>query len=99
MSDFKSKLPDLSEIGSMAGKLFKDVRESLSEIISDYKKKRATEKTTANESESTKEETVICSVKKTKTAEPSVVTDEKIEKTTTKKATPKKKPKKEEPKT
>lgn len=40
MSDFKSKLPDLSEIGSMASKLFKDVSKSVGEIITDYKEKR-----------------------------------------------------------
>ena len=39
MSDLKSKLPDMNEIGSMAGKLFKDVKSSVMEIIDDYKKK------------------------------------------------------------
>jgi hypothetical protein len=47
MSDFKSKLPDFKEVSSMAGKLFKDVKTSVAEIITDYKKKRA--ETTANE--------------------------------------------------
>lgn len=39
MSDFKSKLPDLKEITAMAGKLFKDVKTSVCEIIEDYKQK------------------------------------------------------------
>lgn len=37
MSDLKSKLPDLKELGNMASKLFKDVRNSVQEIINDYK--------------------------------------------------------------
>lgn len=37
MSDLKSKIPDLNEITSMAGKLFKDVKQSITEIIADYK--------------------------------------------------------------
>ena len=40
MSDMKSKLPDLGELGSMAGKLFKDVKSSVCEIIDAYKDKR-----------------------------------------------------------
>lgn len=40
MSDSKSKLPDLKELGSMAGKLFKDLKTSVSEIIEDYQKTR-----------------------------------------------------------
>lgn len=39
MSDLKSKLPDLEELSSIAGKLFKDVKKSVVEIIDDYKKK------------------------------------------------------------
>lgn len=38
MSDPKSKFPDLQEISSMAGKLFRDIKNSVSEIICDYKK-------------------------------------------------------------
>ena len=41
MSDFKSKLPDLEELGSMAGKLYNGIKNSVTEIISDYKEKRA----------------------------------------------------------
>lgn len=47
MSDFKSKLPDFKEVTSMAGKIFKDVKTSICEVIDDYKKKRATEATPA----------------------------------------------------
>ena len=39
MSDFKSKLPDLKEVTAIAGKLFKDLKTSVSEIMSDYKEK------------------------------------------------------------
>ena len=39
MSDLKSKLPDLNELGSMAGKLYNDIKTSVVEIIGDYKKK------------------------------------------------------------
>ncbi|AEW51146.1 TPA: hypothetical protein JBG74_09390 [Legionella pneumophila] len=53
MSDFKSKLPDLNELTSMTAKLFKGIKTSVSEIIQDYKQKRAQpvsteEKTTEN---------------------------------------------------
>lgn len=37
MSDLKSKMPDINEITSMATKLFKDVKKSITEIIADYK--------------------------------------------------------------
>ncbi|STX50863.1 Uncharacterised protein [Legionella busanensis] len=40
MSDFKSKLPSLQELTHMAGKLFKDVKNSISEIIGEYKQNR-----------------------------------------------------------
>lgn len=52
MSDFKSKLPDMKELGSMASKLFNGVKQSVTEIVEDYKKKRETgaqeEKSTTN---------------------------------------------------
>lgn len=41
MGDLKSKLPDLNELGAIANKLFKDVKSSISEIITDYKNKHA----------------------------------------------------------
>lgn len=40
MSDKKSSLPDINELSSMASKLFKDVKASVSEIICTYKNKR-----------------------------------------------------------
>jgi len=45
MSDLKSKLPDLEEITSIASKFFTDMKNSVSEIVDDYKKKRAPEVT------------------------------------------------------
>ncbi|MDA9272202.1 hypothetical protein N9Q05_02345 [bacterium] len=41
MSDLKSKIPDLNELGSMASKLYKGLKTSIDEIIVDYKKKHA----------------------------------------------------------
>ncbi|MDI1352255.1 MAG: hypothetical protein PSV35_05720 [bacterium] len=43
MSDFKSKLPDLKELGSMTSKLFNGIKQSVTEIVHDYKQKRAEE--------------------------------------------------------
>lgn len=43
MSDLKSKMPDLNELSSMAGKLYHDVKTSVLEIIDDYKKKHPDE--------------------------------------------------------
>jgi hypothetical protein len=37
----KSKLPDLKEVTGMATKLFSDVKRSITEIVQDYKVKRA----------------------------------------------------------
>jgi hypothetical protein len=37
----KSKLPDLKEVTGMATKLFSDVKRSITEIVQDYKIKRA----------------------------------------------------------
>ncbi|CEG56357.1 hypothetical protein [Legionella fallonii] len=58
MSDFKSKLPDFKELTSMTTKLYKGLKNSVQEIIQDYKQKRAeTEATPAEENkESTKPE-------------------------------------------
>lgn len=69
MSDFKSKLPDFKEITSIAGKLFKDVSKSVSEIIADYKKKRAEPGTeevvsSAAKKEKQDEEVVVAKTKK-----------------------------------
>ncbi len=43
MSDLKSKLPDLNEISSIAGKFYKDIKKSVIEIIDDYKQKHPAE--------------------------------------------------------
>ncbi len=39
MSDLKSKLPDINELGAMASKLFTDIKTSVNTIIEDYKLK------------------------------------------------------------
>lgn len=49
MSDLKSKLPDLNELGSMAGKFYNDVKKSVVEIIDDYKQKHPAETITPTE--------------------------------------------------
>ncbi len=54
MSDMKSKLPDLSEIGQMASKLFKDIKKSICEIADAYQAKR--KKTAAPKAKSPKAE-------------------------------------------
>lgn len=48
MSDFKSKLPDLKELADMTGKFFKDMKNSVCEIIDDYKKKREADESQAS---------------------------------------------------
>lgn len=58
MSDFKSKLPDLKELSSMTSKLFKGLKESVSEIIKDYKEKRTTDEATIVTTETVKTEEV-----------------------------------------
>ncbi|WP_131750064.1 hypothetical protein [Legionella beliardensis] len=50
MSDFKSKLPSFQEVTHIVGKLFKDVKNSVSEIIDEYKQKRTQEEYTARAS-------------------------------------------------
>jgi len=47
-----SKLPDLKEIGQIAGKLFTDIKKSVTEICQDYKSKR--QEDAANDEEKTK---------------------------------------------
>ncbi len=37
--EIKEKLPSLNEVGSMASKLFKDIKKSVTEIAEDYKSK------------------------------------------------------------
>lgn len=43
MSNPKSKLPDLKELGEMSSKLYKSLSSCVIDIIDDYKKKRTTE--------------------------------------------------------
>jgi len=43
MSDFKSMLPDLKEVTSIASKLYTDVKKSVCEIVTDYKSKHCAE--------------------------------------------------------
>ncbi|WP_028388374.1 hypothetical protein [Legionella fairfieldensis] len=57
MSDFKSKLPDFNELSSMASKFYKDVKTSVCEIISDYKKKH--QQDTAEVKSKTTEDVII----------------------------------------
>ena len=59
MSDLKSKLPDIKEVTEITGKLFKDIKTSVSEIIDSYKKKREAGETTVVKTETTTEEVVI----------------------------------------
>ncbi len=40
MSNEKSKLPDLEELGSMTSKLFNGIKKTVNEIMHDYKEKR-----------------------------------------------------------
>lgn len=40
MNDFKSKMPDIKELGDMACKLFSGIKTSVGEIIKDYHDKR-----------------------------------------------------------
>lgn len=79
MADEKSKIPDVNEIASMAGKLFKDVKKSISEIIKDYKANRPADASSANSEKSTtkaaakaepaSDKDTACSVDKDKTEE------------------------------
>ncbi|KTD82839.1 hypothetical protein [Legionella waltersii] len=71
MSDFKSKLPDLKELGSMTAKLFNGIKTSVNEIIKDYKDKRAQENPPATVST------------EAKTAEPAPKENEEVKKSDT----------------
>ena len=53
MSDFKSKLPDLKELGSMANTLFNGIKNTVDEIVKDYKQKRESSEETTPSQEST----------------------------------------------
>ena len=43
MADMKSMLPDLKDVTNIATKLFKDMKKSVTEIVSDYKEKHCRE--------------------------------------------------------
>lgn len=76
MGDFKSKLPDLKELGSMTEKLFKGIKSSVTEIIDDYKKKRETlEKDETAKTEEKLAENAKSSVQTTKEEAPKVDKD------------------------
>ena len=65
MNDFKSKLPNLKEVSDIACKLFKDLKTSVSEIITDYKKNHPdTPESETKETSSEKSESVKPSAKK-----------------------------------
>ncbi len=49
MGDLKSKLPDLKELGEFSNKLFKDIKTSVCEIISTYKKNHPSTETATKE--------------------------------------------------
>ena len=78
MGDFKSKLPDLKELGSMTGKLFHDLKNSVCDIIVEYKKKRetteqpkATTKPTTKEPKTEPKKETVKKVKPVKAADKS----------------------------
>jgi hypothetical protein len=59
MSDFKSKLPDLKELGSMTSKLFNGIKSSVNEIIHDYKEKREEEEALRSKESTVAQETTV----------------------------------------
>lgn len=67
MSDFKSKLPDLKELSSMTSKLFKGLKSSVTEIIKDYKEKRAVDASAEEPAEEVKKEAAKPAEKKEET--------------------------------
>lgn len=48
MADMKSMMPDLKDVTSIASKLFKDVKKSVGEIISEYKEKHVCQEKSCN---------------------------------------------------
>lgn len=77
MNDLKSKLPDLNEITTMATKLFKDVKCSVSEIIDTYKQKReCAESHTTHHKETKTTETTETKPKKSTTTKTTVSVEE-----------------------
>lgn len=73
MSDFKSKIPDFHEMATFTGKLFKDIKKSIGEIMVDYKNKRAAQEAAA-ETKDGKEEVKSAKVEiETTTVETTIV--------------------------
>lgn len=71
MGDLKSKLPNLQEIGSFAGKLFRDIKKSVCEIVDEYKQNHPEEKEAPAQKEpASNVEADSVSSGKTKTAKP-----------------------------
>lgn len=65
MGDLKSKLPDLKELGEIGGKLFRDLKTSVCEIITAYKQKHPPEKPTKPAATATKKEEPVKKAKST----------------------------------
>ncbi|MBL7479926.1 hypothetical protein [Legionella bononiensis] len=78
MSDFKSKLPDFKELSSMTSKLFKGIKNSVEEIIQDYKHKRENQEASGEEvkTEAVKTEEVKTAEVKTETTKTTEKTEE-----------------------
>ncbi len=75
MTDKKSKIPTIQELGKYVGKLFTDLKGSVKEIVEDYKKSHPDDK------EVVSEETIETQHEKAASAKPAK------RKTTTKKST------------
>lgn len=66
MSDLKSMLPDLKELSSMTGKLFNGIKNTVEEIIEDYKQKRADSGSNEQPAEQAEEEKPQAAKRKSK---------------------------------
>lgn len=67
--DKPSKMPDIKEIGAMAGKLFKDIKTSIGGIIDDYKEKRKDVESVADEPKTEQKKAEENKTEKNKTEE------------------------------
>lgn len=68
--DIKSKMPDLKELASMTGKLFKDIKTSVGEIIQEYKENRAAEEAAAKAEAEMKPQEAATQTTEVKSQEP-----------------------------
>jgi hypothetical protein len=73
MGDLKSKLPDLKELTSMSSKLFNGIKGAVTEIIHDYKEKRAEQEAKENAEEALKAKETPVAVEPVVTKETPVV--------------------------